>query len=83
MSDLSEIRTLVAEVPKPVNVIVLPGMDISALADAGVARVSVGGFLAWTALGAAAAATTAFLAGGSDWIGDAAAAGAAFRGALR
>ncbi len=67
--DLAEITTLVAELPRPVNVLLLPGMpSVAQLADAGVSRISVGGQLAWTAWEAAARATREFLAGGSDWL---------------
>jgi len=69
--DLEEIRTLVREVPRPVNVLLLPGMSIDELADAGVARVSVGGWIAGTAWQAAAAATRDFLAGESGWLASA------------
>jgi 2-methylisocitrate lyase-like PEP mutase family enzyme len=69
MTDLDEIRTLVAEVPRPVNVLLRPGLSIADLADAGVARVSVGGALAGLAYGAAGAAVQGFLAGRSDWLG--------------
>ena len=71
VSDLGEVRTLVAEVGKPVNVLLLPGMQIAALADAGVARISVGGWLAWTAWEGAARAASAFLAGDTSWLADA------------
>ena len=56
--DIDEIRTLVGEVaPKPVNVLALPGAPtVRELAEAGVARVSVGGAFAFAALGAVAAA---------------------------
>ena len=55
---IDEIRTVVREVaPKPVNVLALPGApSVSELAEAGVARVSVGGAFAFAALGALAAA---------------------------
>ena len=50
--DLEEIRTLVAAVDKPVNVLAMPGCPpVAALAEAGVARVSVGGSLAFAAYG--------------------------------
>ena len=68
ISDLGEIRTLVAEVPRPVNVLLRPGMSVAQLGDAGVARVSVGGSLAWIAWGATTAATRAFLDGESGWL---------------
>lgn len=66
--DTEQIRTLCAEVGRPVNVLLFPGMSTADLADAGVARVSVGGWLAWTAWGAAAASAREFLAGGTDWM---------------
>jgi 2-methylisocitrate lyase-like PEP mutase family enzyme len=71
VTDLGELRTLVAEVGRPVNVLLLPGMQVSELADAGVARISVGGALAWTAWKGASEAAQAFLAGGSAWLADA------------
>lgn len=72
LTDLEEIRTLVREVPRPVNVLLRPGMSVDALADVGVARISVGGSLAWCAWRAAAEATRAFLAGESAWLDDSA-----------
>jgi 2-methylisocitrate lyase-like PEP mutase family enzyme len=49
--DLADIRTLVAEVDLPVNVLALPGCPpVADLAEAGVARVSVGGAFAYVAL---------------------------------
>ena len=71
VTDLEEIRTLVAEVGKPVNVLLLPGLTVPPLADAGVARVSVGGQLAWTAWKGAAEAARSFLSGSVDWLTDA------------
>jgi 2-methylisocitrate lyase-like PEP mutase family enzyme len=73
MTDLSEIRTLVAEVPRPVNVLLLGDLTIPALADARVARISVGGQLAWAAWHGAAAAARDFLGGGVQWRSAAAA----------
>lgn len=68
ITDVEEIRTLVREVPRPVNVLLRPGMSVARLADAGVARISVGGSLAWVSWGATAAATRAFLDGESGWL---------------
>lgn len=73
MTDLAEIRTLVAEVTRPVNVLLLGELTIPSLADAGVARISVGGQLAWTAWHGAATAARDFLAGGVGWRSAAAA----------
>jgi 2-methylisocitrate lyase-like PEP mutase family enzyme len=71
LTDLDEIRTLIREVPKPVNVLLLPGLEVSALADAGVARISVGSMLSWTAWNAVSVAAQDFLGGGSSWLADA------------
>jgi 2-methylisocitrate lyase-like PEP mutase family enzyme len=50
---LDDIRTLVAEVDKPVNVLAYPDSPpVAALAEAGVARISVGGAFAYAALAA-------------------------------
>lgn len=52
-----DIRTLVAAVDQPVNVLALPGTPtVAELAELGVARVSVGGAFAFAALGGAVAA---------------------------
>ena len=57
VSDLAEIRQLVASVDRPVNVLARPGVPaVPELAAAGVARVSVGG--AFAALGALVEAAT-------------------------
>jgi 2-methylisocitrate lyase-like PEP mutase family enzyme len=51
LSDLAEIRTLCAETDRPVNVLLVRGGPSPAeLAEAGVARISVGGTFAWNAL---------------------------------
>jgi 2-methylisocitrate lyase-like PEP mutase family enzyme len=53
----AELRSLVASVDRPVNVLALPGVpSVSELASIGVARVSVGGAFAFAALGALAEA---------------------------
>jgi 2-methylisocitrate lyase-like PEP mutase family enzyme len=57
LSDLDEIRAVVSAVDRPVNVLAVPGgPPVAALADAGVARVSVGGAFAFAGLGAVVAA---------------------------
>ena len=59
ISDLAEIRRLVASVGRPVNVLARPGVPaVAELAAAGVARVSVGGAFAFAALGALVEAAT-------------------------
>jgi 2-methylisocitrate lyase-like PEP mutase family enzyme len=51
--DLADIRTVVSSVDRPVNVLLMPGMaPVEELAEAGVARISVGGTFAWAAFGA-------------------------------
>jgi 2-methylisocitrate lyase-like PEP mutase family enzyme len=72
VTDLDELRTLVKEVGRPVNALLLPGLTIPELADTGVARISVGGQLAWTAWAGAAAAAREFLSGGVGWLAQAA-----------
>jgi 2-methylisocitrate lyase-like PEP mutase family enzyme len=53
LTDLEHIRTVVAEVDRPVNVLALPGAPtVAELAAVGVARVSVGGAFAFAALAA-------------------------------
>ena len=59
VSDLGEIRRLVASVDRPVNDLARPGVPpVAELADAGVRRVSVGGAFAFTVLGALVEAAT-------------------------
>ena len=53
MTDLGDIRRVIDSVDHPVNVLVRPGMaNVSELARAGVARISVGGAYSQVALGA-------------------------------
>jgi 2-methylisocitrate lyase-like PEP mutase family enzyme len=57
LTELTDIRSVLAEVERPVNVLAMPSIPpVSELAAAGVARVSVGGSFAFTALGALVAA---------------------------
>jgi 2-methylisocitrate lyase-like PEP mutase family enzyme len=55
---VAEIRAVCDAVSKPVNVLALPGLSLAEIAGAGARRVSVGGGLTWTAVGALAAAAT-------------------------
>jgi len=59
LRDIADIRTLVREVDRPVNVLAIGGAPpVPELAEAGVARVSVGGAFAFAALGALVEAAT-------------------------
>jgi 2-methylisocitrate lyase-like PEP mutase family enzyme len=63
---IDDIRTLVHEVGRPVNVLAVPGgPSVPELAAAGVARVSVGGAFAYAALGALVDAGRELLAHGT------------------
>ncbi len=68
--DLSEIRDLVGAVDLPVNVLLVPGgPGVPELADAGVARISVGSALHSVAIGAVAQAGRELLEDGSTaWM---------------
>ena len=55
LTSLADIRQVVTAVDRPVNVLAMPGVpSVKELAEAGVSRVSVGGALAFAALGALA-----------------------------
>jgi 2-methylisocitrate lyase-like PEP mutase family enzyme len=59
LRDIADIRTLVREVDRPVNVLAIGGAPpVPELAEAGVARISVGGAFAFAALGALVEAAT-------------------------
>lgn len=63
---VADVRTIVGAVDRPVNVLLRPGgATVSELADAGVARVSVGGALAWVSWGAVARAAHELLTAGT------------------
>lgn len=70
MSDLSEIATLVSVLDRPVNVLLMPGgPSVAELAQAGVARISVGSAFHNVALGALARAGRQLLQDGSSaWM---------------
>lgn len=66
LTDADDIRRLVSEVDRPVNVIALPNVPtIAELAEIGVARVSVGGTFAWVAIGAVVEAARELLESGT------------------
>jgi 2-methylisocitrate lyase-like PEP mutase family enzyme len=61
---IEDIRRVVSEVDRPVNVLMFPGgPTLAELADAGVARVSIGGSLWYVAMGALATAAADLRAG--------------------
>jgi 2-methylisocitrate lyase-like PEP mutase family enzyme len=64
--DLGEIRTIVASVGLPVNVLALAGVPtLAELVSVGVRRVSVGGSFAWAAMGALVEAAEELLGQGT------------------
>ncbi|MEQ1787287.1 MAG: isocitrate lyase/phosphoenolpyruvate mutase family protein, partial [Acidimicrobiales bacterium] len=66
LRDLTQIRTVVRAVDRPVNVLVLPGGPaVAELAEAGVRRISVGGAFSYVAAGAVAAAARELLEHGT------------------
>ena len=69
LTEIDEIRTLCSEVDRPVNVLLLNGGPApDELADAGVARISVGGTFAWNALTALVDAARELLAGETGFL---------------
>jgi 2-methylisocitrate lyase-like PEP mutase family enzyme len=54
----TDIRAVCEAVARPVNVLALPGMNVSEIVEAGAQRISVGGGLTWVAVGAAARAAS-------------------------
>jgi 2-methylisocitrate lyase-like PEP mutase family enzyme len=82
--DLDDIRAVVSNVDRPVNVLALPaGPTVAELAGAGVARISVGGAFAFAALGAVVEAARELQEQGTyTYSGLARSGAAAFRGAV-
>lgn len=81
LTDLGQIRRVVAEVGAPLNVLARRGgPGVAELADAGVARISVGGAFAFAALAALAEAAGEFLHQGTLGYADRATAGVALAG---
>src|SRR5688500_11815679 len=58
LRSIEEVRAVCGAVSKPVNVLAHPKLRLADLADAGSQRVSLGGSLAWLAIGAVADAAT-------------------------
>jgi 2-methylisocitrate lyase-like PEP mutase family enzyme len=56
LDSLEQIRAVAMGIDRPLNVLAIPGLSLREVADAGAQRVSVGGRLAWTAVGAMAEA---------------------------
>jgi len=77
VSDLDELRELIAAVDRPVNVIGRPGgPTVSELTDVGVRRISVGGAFAYASLGAVVEAGRELLEEGTFGYGERAGTGA-------
>ena len=81
---LQDIELIVSSVERPVNVLIRPGTpSLSTLAEAGVARVSIGGALAFFAYGSVARAAAELLNEGSyGFLEDAATGSSAYRSAF-
>ena len=78
LSALDDIRRVVSNVDRPVNVLVRPGLPtVSELAEVGVARISVGGAFAWAALGGLVEAGQELLNSGTYGFSERAALGRA------
>jgi len=65
LRETADVRAVCEALTKPVNVLVLPGMSVTATFAAGARRVSVGGGLTWIAVGALVDAAQPLLDGGS------------------
>ena len=85
LADIVDIRRVVSSVDRPVNVLALPGApSVAELADAGVARVSIGGGFAYVAMGAVVEAARELREDGTYGFWNTAAVGAkAWRNANR
>src|SRR5213078_420955 len=76
LTDLGDIRRVVSSVDRPVNVLALPSAPpVAELAQAGVARVSIGGGFAYVAMGAVVAASRELRNQGTYGFWDTAGAG--------
>ena len=76
LSSIDDIRAVVSDVDRPVNVIARPGAPtVAELAELGVARISVGGAFAWVALAAVVDAARELVDAGTYGFLDSVAAG--------
>jgi 2-methylisocitrate lyase-like PEP mutase family enzyme len=58
LREADQIRAVCEAISKPVNVLALPSLSLAELVDAGARRISLGGWLAWVAVEAMAAAAS-------------------------
>lgn len=72
LPDLTTVREVCRSVDRPVNVLAGPAFSVAELAEAGVARISLGSALSRTALGAVHRAAQELLAAGTFEFGQAA-----------
>ena len=80
---IEDVRTVIAAVDRPVNVLAFPGLPgVAELEAAGVRRISVGGAFAYAAYGALAEAAEQLRDGSFDFFPRAGAGMKAFKGAL-
>ena len=85
LTKLGDIRAVIAEVDRPLNVLALPeAPPVAQLAEAGVARISIGGGFAYVAMGAVVRAANELRDDGTYGFWETAAVGAkAWRDANR
>jgi 2-methylisocitrate lyase-like PEP mutase family enzyme len=65
ISDVATIRAICSAVPRPVNVLAVPGLSVAALAEAGAKRISLGSKLTAHAFGALRRAANEMLGAGT------------------
>jgi 2-methylisocitrate lyase-like PEP mutase family enzyme len=71
LSTPEQMREVSAAVSKPLNILARPNLTVAQIAEAGAARISVGGRMTWVAAGAAAAAARRVLETGDLSVLDA------------